>query len=266
MTYRNFYLQAMSAADQIQSGEYQKVRAEKTQDMVARQDSTLVRRPEKKTEEKEYTFNDTLLEYMRIANLAGEDFGEGTGSNLETGEDPAWVKDTSTEGVSLSSKDVNLGQVAIGIREAAEELGIDPVDLATTISYETGGTFNPTQKGPTTKWGQHKGLIQFGEPQAKEHGVRWDDPYNSQLGRDGAVVSYLRSRGVTPGMGLLDLYSTINTGAPGLHDRSDAGAGGAPGTVADKVAGMAAHRKKALLLMDNLSAPRRNPIIARRGQ
>jgi len=134
MTYRNFYLQAMSAADQIQSGEYQKVRAEKTQDMVTRQDSTLVRRPEKKTEEKEYTFNDTLLEYMRIANLAGEDFGEGTGSNLETGEDPAWVKDTSTEGVSLSSKDVNLGQVAIGIREAAEELGIDPVDLATTIS------------------------------------------------------------------------------------------------------------------------------------
>lgn len=266
MTYRNFYLQASQAADQIQSGEYQKVRAEKP---APTQDSTLIRRPEKKDEKKEYTFNDTLLEYMRIASLAGEDFAEGTGSNMETlnlGEEPAWVKDTNTEGVTLSSKDVNLGQVAIGIKEAAEELGIDPVDLATTISYETGGTFNPTQKGPTTKWGTHKGLIQFGEPQAKEHGVRWDDPYNSQLGKDGAVVSYLRSRGVTPGMGLLDLYSTINAGAPGLHSRSDEGAGGAPGTVADKVAGMEAHRKKALLLMDSVSAPRRNPIISRRGQ
>ncbi|XAI95123.1 hypothetical protein [Microcystis phage Mwe-JY13] len=139
--------------------------------------------------------------------------------------------------------------IAAGIRQSAEALGIDPVDLATVISYETGGTFDPMQKGPTTKWGQHKGLIQFGEPQAEEYGVDWNNPLASQLGPEGAVVKYLRSNGVTPGMGLLDVYSTINAGAPGLYDRSDAAAGGAPGTVRDKVENqMGGHRAKALAL------------------
>ncbi len=91
-----------------------------------------------------------------------------------------------------------------GIIKSAAALGIDPVDLATAISYETGGTFDPLQKGPRTQHGQHRGLIQFGEPQAAQHGVNWDDPVNSQLGENGAVVSYLRGSGVKPGMGLLD--------------------------------------------------------------
>lgn len=133
-----------------------------------------------------------------------------------------------------------------GIAETAKALGISPIDLATAISYETGGTFDPTKAGPTTKWGQHRGLIQFGEPQAKEHGVDWSDPVGSQLGANGAVASYLRSAGVKPGMGLLDIYSAINAGAPGLYDRSDAAAGGAPGTVRDKVEKqMAGHRANA---------------------
>ncbi|MEO1102825.1 MAG: hypothetical protein AAFW98_03675, partial [Pseudomonadota bacterium] len=59
------------------------------------------------------------------------------------------------------------GELAGAIRTAAKELGVDPVDLGTAISYETAGTFNPTIKGPTTKWGRHKGLIQWGEPQAQ---------------------------------------------------------------------------------------------------
>lgn len=141
-------------------------------------------------------------------------------------------------------------RIATGIVETAQALGIDPVDLATTISYETGGTFDPTKSGPTTKWGTHRGLIQFGEPQAKQFGVNWDDPVGSQLGANGAVANYLRSRGVKPGMGLLDLYSTINAGSPGLYNRSDAAAGGAPGTVQDKVATqMAGHRAKAQALL-----------------
>lgn len=137
-----------------------------------------------------------------------------------------------------------------GIIQAANALGIDPLDLATAISYETAGTFNPTTTGPTTKWGQHRGFIQFGEPQAKQHGVDWNDPVRSQLGEEGAVVSYLKSSGVKPGMGLLDIYSAINAGAPGLYNRSDAAAGGAPGTVRDKVMNqMSGHRKKAAELL-----------------
>lgn len=153
--------------------------------------------------------------------------------------------------------------IKTGIASTATALGINPVDLATAISYETGGTFNPTQGGPTTQWGQHRGLIQFGEPQAKQYGVNWDDPINSQLGENGAVANYLRSTGVKPGMGLLDIYSAINAGGVGRYDRSDANNGGAPGTVADKVNNqMAAHRAKALALFGDTASAAAAPQTA----
>lgn len=140
--------------------------------------------------------------------------------------------------------------IAQGIIETAAALGMDPVDLATIISYETGGSFDPTQAGPTTKWGQHRGLIQFGEPQAEQYGVNWDDPLGSQLGADGAIVRYYQDRGWKPGMGMLDAYSIVNAGAPGKYGASDTAAGGAPGTVRDKVEGqMGGHRENALALL-----------------
>lgn len=137
-----------------------------------------------------------------------------------------------------------------GIIATARALGISPIDLATAISYETAGTFDPVKKGPVTRWGQHQGLIQFGEPQAKQYGVNWDNPVASQLGENGAVANYLRATGVKPGMGLLDVYSAINAGGVGRYNRSDANNGGAPGSVADKVNNqMAGHREKALALL-----------------
>lgn len=141
-------------------------------------------------------------------------------------------------------------EIASGIVETANALGIDPVDLGTAISYETAGTFDPTKAGPTTQWGQHKGLIQFGEPQAKQYGVDWNNPVGSQLGANGAVANYLRSTGVKPGMGMMDVYSAINAGRVGRYGASDANNGGAPGTVADKVnQQMAGHRAKAMALL-----------------
>jgi hypothetical protein len=143
-----------------------------------------------------------------------------------------------------------------GIATTASSLGIDPVDLATAISYETGGTFDPTKRGPTTQWGQHKGLIQFGQPQARQHGVDWNNPVGSQLGPNGAVASYLRSTGVKPGMGLLDIYSAINAGGVGRYNRSDANNGGAPGTVRDKVEQqMAGHRARAMAMFQPPARP-----------
>jgi hypothetical protein len=110
--------------------------------------------------------------------------------------------------------------------------------------------------GPTTKWGQHKGLIQWGEPQAKQYGVDWNNPIRSQLGSDGAIVRYLRDSGVEPGMGLLDVYSAINAGQVGKYGASDASSGGAPGTVADKVnTQMAGHREKAIGLIGGEYVP-----------
>lgn len=145
------------------------------------------------------------------------------------------------------------------IYETAQAIGADPIDLATVISYETGGTFDPMQPGPTTQWGQHRGLIQFGEPQAQQHGVDFssrDAALRSQLGPDGAVASYFRSSGYKPGMGMMDLYSTVNAGGPGRYKASDANNGGAPGTVADKVnSQMAGHRRKAVALMGGEYTP-----------
>lgn len=122
-----------------------------------------------------------------------------------------------------------------GILSSAQALGMNPAELATIISYETGGTFDPTITGPTTKWGQMRGLIQFGEPQAQQYGVDWAHPVESQLGPNGAVVKYFQGHGWQPGMGVKDAYSIVNAGAPGRYNASDAAAGGAPGTVGEKV-------------------------------
>lgn len=146
------------------------------------------------------------------------------------------------------------GRMADLIVETALAVGTSPLDLATAISYETGGTFNPQQKGPVTQWGQHEGLIQFGEPQAAKYGVDFSSSeaaLMSQLGADGAVANYLRDNGFEPGMGFADLYSTINAGGPGRYNRTDENNGGAPGSVMDKVNSeeMAAHRAKAAALL-----------------
>jgi hypothetical protein len=158
-------------------------------------------------------------------------------------------------------------QLRAGIVQSAHALGIDPVDLGTAISYETAGTFNPLKNGPVTQWGQHRGLIQFGQPQAKQYGVDWNDPVNSQLGENGAVVKYMRDAGVKPGMGMLDVYSAVNAGHVGRYNASDANNGGAPGTVADKVATqMAQHRVNAMNMLGGTGGlPTAPPSVAAGG-
>lgn len=148
-----------------------------------------------------------------------------------------------------------MSNIRNGIIKSAESLGISPFDLATAISYETSGTFDPKKTGPTTQYGKHRGLIQFGVPQAKEYGVDWSNPIDSQLGDNGAIVKYLKNSGVKKGMGLLDIYSAINAGKTGLYDKSDEHNGGAKGTVRDKVENqMINHAKKAKLLIGDYAS------------
>lgn len=146
-----------------------------------------------------------------------------------------------------------------GLLSTANALGMDPADLATIISYETGGTFDPMKAGPTTKWGRHMGLIQFGGPQRRQFGVDLSSPeraIESQLGPDGAIVKYFRAHGWQPGMSGLDAYSIVNAGAPGRYRASDAAAGGAPGTVADKwYKQMEPHRAKVANLFGQPTSP-----------
>lgn len=140
-------------------------------------------------------------------------------------------------------------ELRLAILETAQAIGADPVDLATAISYETGGTFDPWKRGPTTKWGTHRGLIQWGEPQRRQYGVYRGMPVRDQMR---AAGKYLQDRGFKPGMGLLEMYSAINAGGIGekYYGRSDAHAGGAWGTVRDKVEKqMHGHRRNAERLL-----------------
>lgn len=130
------------------------------------------------------------------------------------------------------------------IIEEATAAGYNPEDLATVMSYETAGSMDPWKAGPTTKWGQHRGLIQWGEPQRQQYGVTENTSFRDQVK---ASIRYLQDRGLRPGMGMLEMYSAINAGGigPEYYRRSDTAAGGAPGTVADKVQNqMGAHRKR----------------------
>ena len=114
-------------------------------------------------------------------------------------------------------------EVASAIIASAQRLGIDPLHLGTAISYETGGRFDPNLWGG--KNNNHLGLIQFGPEERAKYGVKEGQTVPEQMA---AVENYLRDRGVKPGMGLMDVYSTINAGQPGLYNRTDTPNGGAP--------------------------------------
>ena len=138
----------------------------------------------------------------------------------------------------------NDSELVSAARVTAGRLGISPSDLLTAISYETGGRMSPSLWGGSKN--KYLGLIQFGPEEQKKYGVTSDQSAVDQME---SVENYLRDRGVKPGMGLLDVYSAINAGRPGLYDRSDAANGGAPGTVAEKVASMYGHRQRANALL-----------------
>jgi hypothetical protein len=109
-------------------------------------------------------------------------------------------------------------ELVAAVRASAARLGINPSDLVTAISFETEGTLSPSIWGgkndPVAGRPTMLGLIQF-DPE--NQCLPWPISHRS----DGAVEAYLRDRGVKPGMGMLDVYSTINAGCPGLYNRSD---------------------------------------------
>ncbi|MEG9528479.1 MAG: hypothetical protein MIL41_22375, partial [Hyphomicrobiales bacterium] len=72
----------------------------------------------------------------------------------------------------------------------------------------------------------------FGPSEQKQFGVTGRESFQEQLLK---AEQFLSARGYTPGMGVMNAYSTINAGSPGRFNASDANNGGMPGTVADKV-------------------------------
>lgn len=100
--------------------------------------------------------------------------------------------------------------------DIASRFGLSPVEVASVISYETGGTFSSTVMGG--KNGQYMGLIQFGPSERAKYGIT---AKSSPEQWSTAVGNFLEDRGFKKGMGVLDLYSTINAGSPGRYNASD---------------------------------------------
>jgi N-acetylmuramoyl-L-alanine amidase len=119
---------------------------------------------------------------------------------------------------------------ADAVRATAKRLGISPQDLSTIIGYETAGSYSPSKRG----LGGHTGLIQFGREEQRKYGVHPGQTFAEQMP---AVEQYLKDRGVKPGMGLRDVYSTVLAGSPGRYSARDIG-----GSVDEHVARMQRER------------------------
>lgn len=127
--------------------------------------------------------------------------GERGGAGIRKRGERAAVQDKTNYNFSGENADV--------LKQAAKELGTSPKDLATVISYETGGKFSPSIRGG--KGNKYIGLIQFGPTEQAQYGANQQQSFKEQMP---AVVRYLKSRGFKPGMGLSQLYKTINGGNP----------------------------------------------------
>ena len=128
--------------------------------------------------------------------------------------------------------------------EVAGELGVSPIDLATIIGFETGGTYDPGIVGG--EGGNYQGLIQFGVPERAAYGVVPGMSFEEQL--RGPVKRYFQDRFAKAGMStqganLEDLYTTVIAGNPGANRdaRDSFGTSARSG-----VAKMGPHRERAM--------------------
>ena len=122
---------------------------------------------------------------------------------------------------------------AASIREAARQLGIDPIVLAAVIHKES--SYNTTIIGGAGN--RYQGLIQFGPTERRDYGYSDKQTFEQQM--LGPVVRYLKARGVKPGHGAKEVYAAILTGhvdniARGGLDWSDNPADPARGTTVRK--------------------------------
>lgn len=108
-----------------------------------------------------------------------------------------------------------LSSQAKAIVDAANKLGISPLDLATIIGFETAGTYSPSKRN---QYG-YEGLIQFSPDIQKKGSYGYRDGMSFEQQIAGPVVKYLQDRfgrvgRSTEGASLLDLYRTVLGGNP----------------------------------------------------
>jgi lambda family phage tail tape measure protein len=162
--------------------------------------------------------------------------GYGAGSGRSTGAGRA-AGGGGRNGFQLSSQ----GKALVA---AAAKLGVSPLDLATIIGFETGGSYSPSQRGGAG--GNYMGLIQFGGPERRQYGANAGQSFEEQV--QGPVVRYFqdRFRGAgmsTQGATLEDLYTTVLAGNPRANRNSRDSFGTSPRS---GVAAMGPHRQESL--------------------
>lgn len=116
----------------------------------------------------------------------------------------------------------------------AEQMGISAKDLLAVMSFETGGTFDPWKAGPVTQWGQHRGLIQWGEPQREKYGVTESSTITEQVI---AAGKYLQDAGVKAGDGLMQIYAAVLAGDASKINAGDTHNGGVVSSVLEATSG-----------------------------
>ncbi|PLT21278.1 hypothetical protein [Psychrobacter sp. MES7-P7E] len=102
--------------------------------------------------------------------------------------------------------------VSDAILDGAKKLGINPNDLASVISFETGGTFSTNARNPISS---ATGLIQFMEGSDGKDDGKYFGMTRNQFGnllplqQMEHVVSYLKGRGIKPGADVAEVYDAV---------------------------------------------------------
>ncbi len=167
--------------------------------------------------------------------------GAGSGAGSGPGGGPGGVGGGGGPGTSTSFQPSSKARALIS---AAGKLGVSPLDLATIISFETGGTFNPGKWGGSDN--NYLGLIQMGGPERKKYGAHAGQSFEEQV--QGPVVKFFqdrfKGRGMsTQGADLLTLYRTVLGGNPTASLTRTDGNGVTP---TSGVARMGPHRQQVL--------------------
>lgn len=120
----------------------------------------------------------------------------------------------SAAGATDEPKTPATGDRGAAFRRAADKLGVDPVDLASIVSFESAGSFDPHKVGG--EGNRYRGLIQFGPDEQKQY-YKPGQSFEDQL-EDG-VVRFFQDRFKKVGMDtrgakLEDLYTTVIAGNP----------------------------------------------------
>ena len=105
---------------------------------------------------------------------------------------------------------ISEGSKQQAIAQAASRVGIHPAHLAAIMSFETGGTFDPSARNSLG----YVGLIQFGKWEQSHYRVNRSTSFEEQAA---AAAQYLIDRGVKRGDGIDRIYAAVLIGnADGL--------------------------------------------------